>query len=84
MNVCEHTLYAMDPTGQPTGSWVFRDIGRVRRVECGVCGKFHGRINTKSHRTESCLPLSKSICTNSLPTVGEVAKTSSDQEKEHS
>lgn len=46
MNECDHTLKAIDETGVTTGSWVIRETGAIRRVECGVCGKFYGRIPT--------------------------------------
>jgi len=49
MNQCNHTIQALDSAGQPTGSWVIRNVGRGRHVECGVCGKFYGRINTRKH-----------------------------------
>lgn len=46
MSRCNHTLHAIDAAGQTTGSWVIRETGRVRRVECDVCGKFYGRFAT--------------------------------------
>lgn len=44
MNRCDHTLKARDESGATTGSWVIRESENIRHVECGVCGKFYGRI----------------------------------------
>jgi hypothetical protein len=45
MNVCDHTLHAIDDQGQATGSWTVERSGKAERVICRVCGKFYGYID---------------------------------------
>lgn len=49
MTQCDHTLHAIDNNGQTTGTWVVREVGGVRRVACGSCGKVYGRLHTAPH-----------------------------------
>lgn len=67
MNVCDHTLHALDSHGRPTGSWTIRQRGGDHRVECATCGRVYGRLSdpnddTATQRREYLLQQQRLAC----------------------